>query len=82
MVDVALTVRYWAAAAEATGTDTERYVVSTVAQALALAGERHPQLGGVLPRCSLLLDGVRVSDPSREVLEDQILEVLPPFAGG
>lgn len=82
MTDIALTVRYWAAAAEATGVDRERYDVSTVAQALTLAGEQHPALGAVLPRCSLLLDGVRVSDPGQAISKGQILEVLPPFAGG
>lgn len=82
MSDSELTVRYWAAAAEATGQDSETYVVPTVARALALAQDRHPALVAVLPRCSLLLDGVRVGDPGRAVAAGQVLEVLPPFAGG
>lgn len=77
-----LTVRFWAAAQEAAGTHCETYDASSVRDLVTAASERHPALAGVLPRCSLLLDGVRVGDLDTPVVSGQVLEVLPPFAGG
>lgn len=77
-----LTVRFWAAAQEAAGTHCETYDASSVRDIVAAASGRHPALAGVLPRCSLLLDGVRVGDLDTLVARGQVLEVLPPFAGG
>jgi molybdopterin converting factor small subunit len=36
----------------------------------------------VLPRCSYLLDEVAVHGPATPVRDGQVLDVLPPFAGG
>ncbi|PWJ26610.1 molybdopterin converting factor small subunit [Branchiibius hedensis] len=77
-----LTVRFWAAAQEAAGTHTETYAAASVRDIVTDASGRHPALIAVLPRCSLLLDGVRVGDLDTQVLGGQVLEVLPPFAGG
>lgn len=77
-----LTVRFWAAAQEAAGVHTETYGGSSVREIVADASVRHPDLVAVLPRCSLLLDGVRVGDLDMAVVGGQVLEVLPPFAGG
>lgn len=77
-----LTVRFWAAAQEAAGTHSETYAASSVRDVVADASGRHPALAAVLPRCSLLLDGVRVGDLDTAVVGGQVLEVLPPFAGG
>ncbi|MFC6715320.1 MoaD/ThiS family protein [Branchiibius cervicis] len=77
-----LTVRFWAAAQEAAGTHCEVYDASSVRDIVTDASARHPALVTVLPRCSLLLDGVRVGDLDTPVSGGQVLEVLPPFAGG
>lgn len=77
-----LTVRFWAAAQEAAGTHCETYDASSVRDVVTDASGRHPALVAVLPRCSLLLDGVRVGDLDTPVVAGQVLEVLPPFAGG
>lgn len=71
-----ITVRYFAAAAEAAGVDTEQ-VPAGVVDLVA----RHPALAGVLGRCALLADGVRVAADD-EVPDGATLDVLPPFAGG
>ena len=73
-----ITVRYFAAAAEAAGVDVEQVAAGVVGSALV---ERHPALAQVLPRCALLADGVRVE--AGDLVPDGVtLDVLPPFAGG
>jgi molybdopterin synthase sulfur carrier subunit len=41
----------------------------------------HPGLGGILPRCAVLVGGARVSDET-PLDADELVDVLPPFAGG
>ena len=75
------TVRYFAAAEEAAGLAEEvRSEATLEALRTALAIER-PGLGGVLPRCAVLVDGARV-DADIELHADTLVDVLPPFAGG
>lgn len=76
-----VTVRYFAAAAEAAGLDTEVLAAGTAADAVTEMTGRHPALAAVLPRCALLADGTRVEGPD-EVRAGVTLDVLPPFAGG
>lgn len=75
-------VRYFAAAAEAAGTTGEQLDAGTVAGLRALMIATHGDgLGRVLERCSFLVDGVR-SDDSAPVCAGDLVDVLPPFAGG
>jgi molybdopterin converting factor small subunit len=77
-----ITVRYFAAAAEAAGVDTEQLPSGTAAQVRAAMVDLHGTgLDRVLRRCALLADGTRVEadDP---VPAGATLDVLPPFAGG
>lgn len=79
---VTVTVRYFAAAAEAAGLDSEQVDAGTAGSVRALLVARHGiALDRVLDRCALLADGVRVEagDP---VPAGATLDVLPPFAGG
>jgi len=77
-----ITVRYFAAAAEAAGRDTEPLATGTAAQVRVAIGQRHgASMVALLPRCSLLADGVRV-DGADPVPAGATLDVLPPFAGG
>ena len=77
-----ITVRYFAAAAEAAGVDTEQVAAGSAAQVRAAMVAAHgPSLDRVLGRCALLADGARV-DGADEVPDESILDVLPPFAGG
>ena len=92
---LAVTVRYFAAARAAAGLTEETLpmpaefdavgkpdAVTSVASVLAAVGERHPGLTAVLPRCSFLLDEIAVHGPATVVRDGQVLDVLPPFAGG
>ncbi|MBO1030458.1 MoaD/ThiS family protein [Tessaracoccus sp. SD287] len=76
-------VRYFAAAADAAGTTAEQFEPGTLAEVLAVMTERHGErLAEVVGRCSLLLDGAKVSDPATVLTAGAKLDVLPPFAGG
>ena len=55
----------------------------TVGLVLAKASDRHgPGLARVLLRCSYLLDEVAVHGAETTVRDGQVLDILPPFAGG
>lgn len=76
------TIRYWAAARAAAGTPEESYVGSTLAEALAAAEAAHgPKLARVLGSCSFLVQGQRAR-PGTRLVDGDVIEVLPPFAGG
>ena len=79
---VAVTVRYFAAAAEAAGLEEERLEVEPTAGALrAVLAERYgSRMVRILEVGSLLVDGVVTRDPARPLRER--VDVLPPFAGG
>jgi molybdopterin synthase sulfur carrier subunit len=81
-------VRYFGAARAATGVDEERLpggrTLSAVladlrARPAATAG---PSLAKVLDRSSFLLNEVALRDPATVLHDDDVLDVLPPFAGG
>ena len=56
---------------------------STVGQLLDIAADRHgPGLARVLARCSYLLDEIAVHGRQTPVRDSQVLDILPPFAGG
>lgn len=74
-------VRYFAAAEELAGVAEERRDEASLgALRAALAAER-PGLGGILPRCAVLVDGARLGDDA-ELTDGTLVDVLPPFAGG
>lgn len=76
-------VRYFAAAAEAAGTSSESITARTVGELRArLIAAHGPDLERVLTRCALLVDGRRVDDPEASIAEADVVDVLPPFAGG
>jgi len=82
-----VTMRYWAAAKEAAGVAEQQLTADTLAAALSVAAETSggPQLRAVLDRSSFLIDGNPVGRRAADsvVLADgNVIEVLPPFAGG
>jgi molybdopterin synthase sulfur carrier subunit len=82
---VQVTVRYFAAARAAAGAEVETVSLergTTVAELVDQLGGRNEELARVLKRCSFLCDGVAVRDAGVTLAEDQIIDVLPPFAGG
>ena len=86
---VTVTVRYWAAAKEAAGVAEQSVTADTLASALTIALAAHPRtsrrLAAVLARPSFLIDGNPVGRRAAEsvqLAEGNVIEVLPPFAGG
>jgi sulfur-carrier protein len=82
-----VTMRYWAAAKEAAGVAEQQLTADTLAAALSVAAETSAgsQLRAVLDRSSFLIDGNPVGRRAADsvVLADgNVIEVLPPFAGG
>jgi sulfur-carrier protein len=82
---VDVTVRYFAAARAAAGSDSEQLSVrsgATVAELVDGLGDRSQELARVLSRCSFLCDGVAVRDKAQTLRAGSTIDVLPPFAGG
>jgi molybdopterin synthase sulfur carrier subunit len=80
-----ITVRYFAAARAAAGSDSEQLSVrsgATVSELVDRLGDRSQELARVLSRCSYLCDGVAVRDRVLPLQAGNTIDVLPPFAGG
>lgn len=75
-------VHLFAAARAAAGVDVLQVEADSVGEALDAAVREAPGLGAVLPRCSVLVDGVAGHDRSAGVAPGSRIDVLPPFAGG
>lgn len=76
-----VTVRYWAAARAAAGTDSETRTGASVGEVVDAAVAAHPELARVAAVASFLLDGRSVGR-EEPVPDGGTVEVLPPFAGG
>ena len=80
-----VTVRFFAAARAAAGTESEILAVepgTTLAALVDTLAARDPELARVLKRCSFLCDGIAVRDEALNLFDGQTIDVLPPFAGG
>ncbi len=78
-----ITVRYFAAAADAAGCDSEQFEASTLGELLTAArAGRSAHFGQVLGRCSVLVAGQFTDDPATALVDGSQVDVLPPFAGG
>lgn len=77
-----VTVRFFAAAAEAAGTEQVLVNPGTLAGVReALVAAHGDELARVLRQCAFLVDGRRV-EPDQVLDAGVLLDVLPPFAGG
>lgn len=74
-------VRYFAAAEEAAGRGEEQRGERTLGDLRTALVAAYPALVGILPRCAVLVDGVRRDDDAA-LTETTTVDVLPPFAGG
>ncbi len=81
-----VTVRFFAAARSAAGATEEKVAVgepATVGDVLRAVVDVHGRrLEEVLRRCSYLLGETAVHGLETPITNGQILDVLPPFAGG
>ncbi|MET0469169.1 MAG: MoaD/ThiS family protein [Aeromicrobium sp.] len=75
-------VRLFAAAREAAGTSETTVEAATIGDVLDALTARFEDLGPVLTRCSVLLEGTRTTDRSAPVPAEGTVDVLPPYAGG
>ena len=74
-------VRYFAAAEEMAGRAEETRAERTLGDLRRALAQERPGLGGILPRCAVLVGGSRTDDDA-VLAEDTLVDVLPPFAGG
>ncbi len=96
-VEITVTIRYFAAARAAAGVPEEDLSVPAVGQGQpqaaaegisvatvleAAIGRHGDKLATVVRRCSFLLDEVAVHGTDTPMRAGQVLDVLPPFAGG
>jgi sulfur-carrier protein len=83
---VSVCLHYWAGAKAAAGVERETVEATTVAEAVAVAAQRHgdPRFARILNVSSVLMDNrVLRGHELRKVLTDSVeVDVLPPFAGG
>lgn len=78
-----VTVRYFAAAAEAAGTASESVDAATLGALVdAVTAGRDERFAAVLGRCAHLVDGRRTDDPAAPLADGATVDILPPFAGG
>jgi sulfur-carrier protein len=83
-----VTVRYWAAARAAAGRESDQVHAGTLSEALRAVFALHQDNGrfaDVVGVCSVLVGSVPVSSQDPEEVElaaGDVVELLPPFAGG
>ena len=83
--EISVTVRYFAAAKAAAGRDAEVLTMTagaTIDDLVGALSSRSADLARVLARCSYLSDEVAVRRLDTALRSGQIVDVLPPFAGG
>ncbi|MCC4909011.1 MoaD/ThiS family protein [Microbacterium sp. cx-59] len=74
-------IRYFAAAEELAGRAEETRSEQTLGELRRALTADRPGLGGILPRCAVLVAGARTDDDT-PLGTDTVVDVLPPFAGG
>jgi molybdopterin synthase sulfur carrier subunit len=71
-----VTVRFFAAARAAVGVSTSEVGAAALGEALRSFDQP------VLARCSYLVNGIAVTDLAHPLADGDVVDVLPPFAGG
>jgi molybdopterin converting factor small subunit len=82
---IQLRLRFFASSRAAMGRSELTTMVpagSTIDSVLASVSGGDEALCAVLARCSFLVGGVATTDRDRLLADGDIVEVLPPFAGG
>ena len=76
------TIRFFAAAKAASGCETFQTSAGNVRDAISEIEQQFPNLKTVLTKCSYLLNETACHDPSATLTDQDVVDVLPPFAGG
>ncbi|RJT90874.1 MoaD/ThiS family protein [Cryobacterium melibiosiphilum] len=78
-----VSIRFFAGAAEAAGTESLNLETTTVGALRHDLVERFgPDFARILGLCALLVNGTRAADDATPLPEAATVDVLPPFAGG
>lgn len=75
-------VRFFAAAKAITKISEVQLAGQNVAEVLEVAKIQFPELVTVLNKCSILVNEISCTDLNAAVGQDDLIDVLPPFAGG
>jgi molybdopterin converting factor small subunit len=75
-------VNFYAAARAASGVSESEIDGSTLGEVIASATAKYPQLVAILPGCSYLVNGAAESDNDMKISADDVIDILPRFAGG
>ena len=75
-------VRFFAAAKAITKISEVQLAGQNVAEVLEVAKIQFPELVMVLNKCSILVNEISCTDLNAAVGQDDLIDVLPPFAGG
>ena len=75
-------VNFYAAARAASGVSESAIEGSTLGEVIASATAKYPQLVSILPGCSYLVNGVAESNNDVTINADDVIDILPRFAGG
>ena len=75
-------VRFYAAAREVIGKSELEIAPSRLDAIITVLSAGVAQRVRVFSQCSFLIDGEICHDITREIRAGQIIDVLPPFAGG
>ena len=75
-------IRFYAAARAATGVSEARLDVSNLGELQRELIAQFPAIAPVLTKCSYLINEQSQRDVEVKILPGDIVDVLPPFAGG
>jgi molybdopterin synthase sulfur carrier subunit len=75
-------VNFYAAARAASGVSESKMDGSTLGEVIASASAQHPKLSAILPGCSYLVNGAAESNNEIKISADDVIDILPRFAGG
>lgn len=75
-------VNLYAAARAAAKSATLNISANSMASLVADLKSRNPELAKLLPTCSYLLNGESCDADDRRLIESDVVDVLPQFAGG
>ena len=75
-------VNFYAAARAASGVSDSEIEGSTLGEVIASATAKYPQLVAILPGCSYLVNGGAESNNDIKISADDVIDILPRFAGG
>jgi molybdopterin converting factor small subunit len=77
------TIRFFAAARAAVGVDSLTTTAPTIEAAVREVAAADPERWSALQeRCSYLVDGVTTRDRGTSLEGVEVVDVMPPFAGG